>query len=121
MMLLNMPAPAYGHKVLKRIEGEDWNGYQGVGDYSNSNGNTWEVVSAAHEIRNRKHSDVTKNVIEIEEDYDVVIVGGGFSGLGAAHTFFKGAPDDKKCLILDNHHIFGGEAKQNEFDVDGHR
>lgn len=26
MMLLNMPAPAYGQKILKRIEGEDWNG-----------------------------------------------------------------------------------------------
>jgi spermidine dehydrogenase len=26
-----------------------------------------------------------------------------------------------RCLVLDNHAIFGGEAKRNEFDVDGHR
>ena len=26
-----------------------------------------------------------------------------------------------RCLILDNHPIFGGEAKRNEFLVDGHR
>jgi len=64
-MLLNMPAPVYVQKVLTRIEGEDWNGYQGVGDYSNSNENTCEVVSAAHEIRDSKHS-ATKNQIDIE-------------------------------------------------------
>jgi len=51
----------------------------------------------------------------------MVIVGGGFSGIGAAYQFHKKYGDSKKCLILENHPIFGGEAKQNEFDVDGYR
>src|SRR5262245_50033197 len=30
---------------------EDWNGYGGVGDYAGSNGNTWEVLSTGHRLR----------------------------------------------------------------------
>ena len=47
------------------------------------------------------------------------IVGGGFAGLMAAHTFNRDGQGT--CLLLDNHPIFGGEAKENEFDVDGVR
>ena len=49
----------------------------------------------------------------------MVVVGGGFGGLGAAYTFFREAEKSQSCLVLDNHSIFGGEAKQNEFEVDG--
>ena len=55
------------------------------------------------------------------EVYDVVIVGGGISGLGAALHLVKKQRPGLKCLILENHPIFGGEAKQNEFIVDGQR
>ena len=51
----------------------------------------------------------------------MVIIGGGFSGIGAAYEFNKAYGNTKKCLILENHPVFGGEAKQNEFDVDGYR
>ena len=44
-----------------------------------------------------------------------------FGGLGAAYTFMKEAESSQSCLLLDNHAIFGGEAKQNEFEVDGTR
>jgi spermidine dehydrogenase len=50
--------------------------------------------------------------------YDLVVVGGGISGLSAAHFYRKEKPD-AKILILDNHDDFGGHAKRNEFDVDG--
>ena len=30
---------------------EDWTGYAGVGDYATSNGNTYEIVHAGHQIR----------------------------------------------------------------------
>src|SRR6516225_2687746 len=30
---------------------DDWNGYGGVGEYAQSNGNTWEVVTAGHRLR----------------------------------------------------------------------
>jgi len=53
------------------------------------------------------------------ETYDCVIVGGGLSGLAAAHFFIKNAGPSVRVLILDNHDDFGGHAKRNEFTVDG--
>jgi spermidine dehydrogenase len=51
--------------------------------------------------------------------YDLVVVGGGISGLTAAKLFRDQAGAGKKILVLDNHDDFGGHAKRNEFDVDG--
>ena len=50
----------------------------------------------------------------IDEAYDLVIVGGGISGLSSAY-FYKKKNPDAKILILDNHDDFGGHAKRNEF------
>ena len=52
------------------------------------------------------------------EHYDLVIVGGGISGLSAAH-FYRASRPDARILILDNHDDFGGHAKRNEFHLDG--
>ena len=49
-----------------------------------------------------------------EAHYDLVVVGGGISGLSSAY-FYKKANPDAKILILDNHDDFGGHAKRNEF------
>ena len=54
------------------------------------------------------------------ETYDLVIVGAGFAGLASAYRWHKERPDER-VLIFDVHPIFGGEAKQNEFEVDGER
>ncbi len=51
----------------------------------------------------------------------VVIVGAGLAGLGAAYELKKRAGGGKTCLLIDNHPVFGGEAKRNEFLVDGVR
>jgi len=48
--------------------------------------------------------------------YDLVVVGGGISGLSAAYFYRKENPD-ARILILDNHDDFGGHAKRNEFQV----
>ena len=101
--------------------GEDWTGYGGVGDYANSNGNTQAVLEAGHRIRDGEFERVPANVVETGEVYDCVIVGGGISGLAAALIFHRQAGEGKTCLVLDNHPVFGGEAKRNEFLVDGHR
>jgi spermidine dehydrogenase len=53
-----------------------------------------------------------------EDDYDLVVVGGGISGLSAAH-FYRQENPAARILILDNHDDFGGHAKRNEFQVDG--
>lgn len=51
--------------------------------------------------------------------YDLVVVGGGISGLSAAFFYRQRAGSDKRVLILDNHDDFGGHARRNEFTVDG--
>jgi spermidine dehydrogenase len=56
----------------------------------------------------------------IEEPYDLVVVGGGISGLSAA-WFYRRARPSARILILDNHDDFGGHAKRNEFTLDGRR
>src|SRR5215813_6433917 len=100
---------------------EDFNGYGGVGDYSKSNGNTREVLLCGHQIRDGRFNSLPGDLLDIGEIYDCVIVGGGISGLAAALFFQRLAGPGKTCLVLDNHAIFGGEAKRNEFLVDGHR
>lgn len=52
------------------------------------------------------------------EQYDLVVVGGGISGLSAARFFRKARPN-ARVLILDNHDDFGGHAKRNEFSFNG--
>jgi len=52
----------------------------------------------------------------VEETYDLVVVGGGISGLAAA-WFYRRAVPDARILILDNLDDFGGHAKRNEFAV----
>ncbi len=54
-----------------------------------------------------------------DEPYDLVIVGGGISGLSAAHYARRYLGEDASILILDNHDDFGGHAKRNEFTQDG--
>ena len=54
----------------------------------------------------------------VEEDYDLVVVGGGISGLSAAH-FYRREHPSARILVLDNHDDFGGHAKRNEFTVNG--
>jgi spermidine dehydrogenase len=54
------------------------------------------------------------------EEYDLIVVGGGISGLAAAHFFRAQTKGKSRILILDNHDDFGGHAKRNEFNLQGH-
>ncbi len=51
------------------------------------------------------------------EDYDLVIVGAGISGLAAAHIYLRDVNENARILVLDNHDDFGGHAKRNEFQA----
>ena len=124
-LLLNSVSPAEllaEQKASQEKSSDDsWTGYGGVGDYANSNGNTRAVLEAGHQIRDGLFESPAAGVVETGETYDLVVVGGGISGLAAALIFQRQAGPGKSCLVLDNHPIFGGEAKRNEFLVDGHR
>jgi spermidine dehydrogenase len=52
------------------------------------------------------------------ESYDLIVVGGGISGLSSARFFHQAAGKAARVLILENHDDFGGHAKRNEFQVD---
>jgi spermidine dehydrogenase len=52
------------------------------------------------------------------ETYDLIVVGGGISGLASARFFHHAAGKTARVLILENHDDFGGHAKRNEFQVD---
>lgn len=54
----------------------------------------------------------------VEEQYDLVVVGGGISGLAAAR-FYRQRRPNARILVLDNHDDFGGHAKRNEFSIGG--
>lgn len=117
---------AYEYKLGKTMPlplnglGKDWTGPGGIGDYANANGNTYMEVNAAHTFRNGNFKDLIKQATDTGEKYDLVVVGAGFSGCSAAYFYLKENPD-ARILILDNHQMFGGEARQNEFEVDGYK
>ena len=128
--LLGTPAPAFrgrlagGPPALRATPGDPldpWAGYTGVGDYARSNGNTWDVVTMSHGLRDGTYERNLASATDTGETYDCVIVGGGFSGTVAAYTFLKETGRQRSCLLLDNHPIIGGEAKRNEFVVRGQR
>jgi spermidine dehydrogenase len=98
----------------------EWDGYGGVGDYARSNGNTSAVMRTAHAMRDGQFERLPR-VVDTGERYDLVVVGAGLSGLAAAVFARKGGRGARTALVLDNQAAFGGEAKGNEFDVDGRR
>ena len=88
--------------------GSPWTGYGGVGDYQWSNGNTEAVMNAAHGIRDGAYADASGSTAE--ESVDLVVIGGGFSGITAAFEFNKRRKPGQTCLLLENHAMFGGEV-----------
>ncbi len=108
--LLRQPAPGQTQ--------DTFSGYGGIGDYAASNGDPWPVTEAGHKLRDGAYNS---RAADTGETFDLIIVGGGLSGLSAAYYFAKATGGRKRCVILENHAIFGGHCKQNEFEVNGQR
>jgi spermidine dehydrogenase len=82
-------------------------------------GNHDGSFTMAHRMRDGEDAETLGAATATNETYDLVVVGGGISGLAAAYRFRQKAGKDVKILILDNHDDFGGHAKRNEFQVGG--
>jgi spermidine dehydrogenase len=72
---------------------------------------------AAHSLRDGTFWDSAGSPEPTGETYDLIVVGGGISGLAAAYFYRQAAGPNRRILILDNHDDFGGHAKRNEFRV----
>ena len=82
-------------------------------------GNHDGTFTFAHKLRDGKFAGTAPNPESTGETYDLIVVGGGISGLSAAHFYRKSAGNNTRILILDNHDDFGGHAKRNEFQAGG--
>src|ERR1700674_1849162 len=84
-------------------------------------GNHDGTFTFAHRLRDGEGADSFGDAANTGESYDLIVVGGGISGLAAAYFFRKRAGKNARILILDNHDDFGGHAKRNEFRVGGRK
>jgi spermidine dehydrogenase len=73
----------------------------------------------AHRLRDGTFWKTAAPPTDTGELYDLVVVGGGISGLSAAHFFREQTGKSARVLILENHDDFGGHAKRNEFHLAG--
>jgi spermidine dehydrogenase len=82
-------------------------------------GNHEGSYPVAHSLRDHSFWDSAGKHEKTGETYDLVVVGGGISGLAAAYFFRKHTGANARILVLDNHDDFGGHAKRNEFRAGG--
>ncbi len=74
--------------------------------------------TAAHHLRDTRKVDLG-GAEHTGETYDLVVVGGGLSGLAAAHFFHKCVGPGARVLIIDNNDDVGGHARRNELHYGG--
>ena len=97
--LLGRLDPVYYPPALTGLRGDN------PGSYTSAHKRAWSKIS--------DWGQTTK----LKEDYDLIVVGGGISGLSAAFFYQQEHGKDKKVLILDSHDDFGGQCARNEHTV----
>jgi spermidine dehydrogenase len=75
-------------------------------------GTTDAAMEAGHALRDGK---TWGKATPDPDRYDLIVVGGGISGLAAAYFYRKFAGPHARVLILENLDDFGGHAKRNEY------
>jgi len=110
------PANLFG----SRIEGEpqDRPGYDPPAS-TGLRGSHAGAFEVAHSLRDGTFWDQAGQPTDTKEHYDLIVVGGGISGLSAAYFYRQAAGSRVRILVLENHDDFGGHAKRNEFNVGG--
>ncbi len=109
--------------ALLALQGDDFAPERAPGYYPpaltglrGSHPGSYEV---AHRLRDGGLDAMMRSARPSGETYDLIVVGGGISGLAAAHFYHQSAGRGARVLVLDNHDDFGGHAKRNEFRCDG--
>ncbi|MDG2377011.1 MAG: FAD-dependent oxidoreductase, partial [Woeseiaceae bacterium] len=97
-----------------------WSDLGGMADYppaqTGMRGSHPGSFEVAHNLRDGNR---WTDAADTNEHYDLVVVGGGLSGLSAAYFFLMSAGRGARVLVLDNHDDFGGHAKRNEMTCRG--
>jgi len=76
------------------------------------------AFETAHQMAFDKRTDWGPASEPDAQEYDLVVVGAGISGLSAAF-FYREQHPGARVLLLENHDDFGGHAKRNEFEWKG--
>jgi spermidine dehydrogenase len=110
-----VPGRAFANEMLRleRTGGLGPSYPPGLTGLRGSHAGSFEV---AHQLAREGRSDWGPVQQPDTDLYDLVVVGGGISGLAAAHFYRKEHPN-ARILILDNHDDFGGHAKRNELQA----
>ena len=108
-----------GEPLLAAMDGEENAPERAAGYYppalTGLRGNHDGTFTYAHQLRDGGKWDAAGPATKTGESYDLVVVGGGISGLAAAYFYRKSTGSSARILIIDNHDDFGGHAKRNEF------
>jgi spermidine dehydrogenase len=94
-------------------------GAQATTASSSWGGNTQDVYEAGHAVRDGIYDQLDIAAENTGELFDLCVVGGGFSGLAAAYYFNAAKQGRGKVLVLENHHVPGGNARRDEFTIKG--
>jgi spermidine dehydrogenase len=119
-------APGIGSETLLAAAALDEFAPERAPDYypparTGMRGNHDGTFTFAHRLRDGESADSFGDTVKTGENYDLVVVGGGISGLAAAYFYRKSEGKSVRILILENHDDFGGHAKRNEFQAGGRR
>jgi spermidine dehydrogenase len=82
-------------------------------------GNTEDVFTAGHAVRDGAYDNPHLEAADTGEVVELLIVGGGFSGLAAAYFFEQAKKRHGPVLVLENHRVLGGNARRDEFTIKG--
>jgi spermidine dehydrogenase len=86
----------------------------GPAELTGLQGHSEAAMNIGHALRDGTFWDSAPAPEASGESYDLIVVGGGISGLAAAYLYRQQKPD-AKVLILENNDEFGGHARRNEF------
>jgi spermidine dehydrogenase len=113
----SLPASAASFRIQSSAEDDSVSDYPP--ELTGMRGSAPGCFDIAHALRDGNFWETAGTPIDSGEKYDLVVVGGGISGLAAAYFYRQHAGKKSRILILDNNDDFGGHARRNEFRVDG--